>query len=688
MHILEKDGVRLVINASGQISEFSLNSVPNIISRPVGLFRAVIHAGDNWELVAFSDDQHLDIDVQDDRITLRCSELQTREGLVSISLELVIHIESGRIHFDSTIINNSDATLNEWFYPCIGTIERLDEGIMNLLYPRHLGERIIGINAYLMSLTGREALHEITATYPGPLSMQWMTLEGNDTCLYLTGRDSQFYASALRAVGSPEGGVTLEMNKMSFVKPGETWQCPPYMAWLYTGNWMQGSQEYASWASSWRKPVVPKDWVQAMNGYFLVINKQQYGDELWSYDTLPQLYEYAQAHGFDVLGLFGWYHSGHDNHYPDLEVSPTMGGVDSLRKNIRKVQNMGGHVTLYFQGHLMDISTKYYKETGHKLEGKTRWGTPYYEYYDKFCYSDYLHFFSKNPFATICPSCSDWHELMAQNADWIHSFGADGILYDQIGGMPPYPCFDSTHEHLQDRPSLSHAPGRIKLHKRIRKQVDQYPDYAYMSEHVTDVHSQFLDCIHGIGSYPGGKGHGYMEKSIGTHDIIVGSAETGPSAMPELFRHTFPETYVTIRNSNPYVSRRFANYAFLYGFKLEMELRYLKDKEFIKEQRQPEDLDYVKKISDLRKTYRKYLLEGQFLAQLDLVDIGPGLKRALYQAKDGTFALAIWNDTSKELPISSIVEGAQWNRWATPETDGQGNPDTIEQDQVMLLFND
>ena len=684
---IQNDLITLSVNEAGQIEHLSMKGGPNVIARPTGLFRAILKTGENWEDVVFADRQKLKVSVSGHSVLISCDKLRTRDGERGTALRLTIRLEEDRLVFESRVSNSSESTLNEWIYPCLGTIDTLSGGKPDLLYPKHLGERIKHIGDYLKGMTGREALHEISDSYPGPLSMQWMLLEDSGTCLYLSGRDTLFYTSAMRAKGSKEGGVTLEMNKMAFVKPGETWECPAYLAWLYEGSWMQGAREYALWAASWRTPVTPKEWVKKMNGYFLVINKQQYGDENWPYDTLPALYDFAKAHGFDTLGLFGWYHSGHDNRYPDLEVSPSMGGEKTLKDNIKKVQEKGGHVTLYYQGHLMDVGSDYYRETGHLLEGKTRWGTPYYEYYDKYCHSDYLHYFSKKPFATICPSCGEWHELMARRADWIHSLGADGILYDQIGGMPPYPCFDESHPHLMNKPSLSHAQGRVQLHKRIREQVDSHENYAYMTEHVTDVHSQFLDCLHGIGSFPGAKGTSAAVPGIGTRGAVHRGADgSGPLMMPEMFRFTFPQTLITIRNPNPSVSRRFANYALLYGYKLEMELRYFTDKEYILDNEGEEDRIYSKKLARLRSTHGDYLLEGRFLAQEGLINSNEQVKAALFERADGCRAAVLWNDTDEDQPVSLSLEGARWNSWASPEGEGSGIPAFIKPQGAMLIY--
>ena len=238
--------------------------------------------------------------------------------------------------------------------------------------------------------------------------------------------------------------------------------------------------------------------------------------------------------------------------------------------------------------------------------------------------------------------------------------------------MPPYPCFDESHPHPMDKPSLSHAQGRVRLHKRIRAQVDSHENYAYMTEQVTDVHSQFPDCLHGIGSFPGAKG--------------TGADGSGPLMMPEMFRFTFPQTLITLRNPNPSVSRRFANYALLYGYKLEMELRYFTDKEYILDDEGNEDRIYVKQLARLRLDHGDYLLEGRFLAQEGLYNGNEQVKAALFERADGCRAAVLWNDTDEDQPVSLSLEGARWNSWASPDGEGSGIPAFIKPQGAMLIY--
>lgn len=665
---LRNEWIRIDLNEKAQITWLEdLNSGNgNIIAEPKPIFRAAvlrttdaINTGENKEDMAFVHEQDICVTLETDTITVSVTNLKTKMGIKDAQLRLTITLNDNEVVFGGSISNYSDSCINELFYPCIGSINTLGNGAPDLLYPVQSGIRVKDICNTLKDSTRRESLYEMTESYPGRLSMSWMTLTDQANCLYMACYDELFHAMSLRAKGSEQGGVSLEFDKLCFVKKDEVWEIPKMVIALYQGSWRLGADKYIAWANTWRKPIQPTEWMKKLNGYFLVINKQQYGYESWPYDTLPELYEHAQAHGFDSLGLFGWYHTGHDNNYPDLDVSPTMGGTEGLKAGIQKVQEKGGHVTLYYQGHLLDIESPFYKKEGKRWEGKNIWGNPYYDFYPKFCYSDNLRFFSKKAFSTICPTVKKWHKMMADRIDWIAGFGADGALYDQIGGMSPYPCYNERHGHMNNKPSLSYTQGRLKLLPAIRKRVEVHADFAFMSEHITDLYSQFLDCVHGIGTFP------------------------RQEMMPQLFRYCFPDTMITVRNPKPYMDERMTNYAFAFGFKLEMELRYDTDQIFIQEDHAPKKRIYTKQVSELRRKYEDYLLTGTFRADEGIESAN--VHANIFKAADGSRIIALWNDTDQTVIPQITLSSGRISGWANINGEGDGMLTELAANSIAIL---
>ncbi|HML48398.1 MAG TPA: DUF6259 domain-containing protein, partial [Clostridia bacterium] len=416
MITLQNEWIKLCLNEKGALTRLEnlKGGCGNVIAAPAeGLFRAVFQNGENWEDVAFANAQDYDIQASGDAATLTVKGLRTRDALHDVTLTMRVALEGERVRFTGSIDSRTDATLNDFFSPCVGKLKPLGRGKRDLLLPEQAGRRYTNICDRVAVDETQNGVSVMSIAYPGMASMSFMMLEDGDQCLYLGSHDALFHAASMSVAGSEEADISLEMDRMVFVKKGEHFELPEGVLMLYQGDWRKGADVYAQWAKTWRKVPESPDWMRDMTGYFLVINKQQYGDELWPYETLPELYDLAKAHGCDTLGLFGWYHTGHDNQYPDLDASPTMGGADALRAQIKAVQAEGGHVTLYYQGHLMDTGSPYYKAVGHRLEGKTRWNTPYLEEYSKYHKSEYLRRYSKKLFATVCPSCTEWHGLMA-----------------------------------------------------------------------------------------------------------------------------------------------------------------------------------------------------------------------------------------------------------------------------------
>ena len=650
-----------------------------IVNDGASIFRAVLKEEENWEMCTVPEQQRYSVECTDSSLVLTASFLVCDTRTASVIVKLVIRLDGDFLQFSGSIANHDTCMITDVFYPCIGAIKSLSGGNPDLLWPDCTGQRIVNINGHLAKGDDFKQGKVLSATYPGPLSMQWMSLIEGQEVLYYSGHDHLFHTSSLRVVSKEyEQGraLTLETDKLAFVRPGETWQQPQSVICLYYGSWRKGADEYVAWTQTWRNPVKKVDWIRSMQGYFLVIMKQQYGDEIWPYDSIPALYEQAKSFGCDTVGLFVWYDSGHDNQYPDLSVSDSLGGEDALKEGIKAVQEEGGRVTLYYQGHLMDVGSPYYQKHGKDLEGRTIWNTPYYEDYSKADASDFLKYFSKKKFSTVCPSCPEWHDLMTKKAKWVASFGPDGILYDQIGGMPSYPCFNENHPHMQNRPSLSYTQGRLLLLKKIHEKVRALsPTYVFMTEHETDVYSQFLDALHGIGVCP-------MPKK----GKIPGSSWTSlSSTAPQMFRYCFPETIVTLRNPNPFLSPRYVNYAMLYGFRYELEIRYASDKKFLMNNEKQQWRDYARDVAQLRSHYADALLCGTYREQEGITLDNKTIGCSLFESETMS-CIVLWNDTEEVQQFSLCHESKQIVGWETINDKGSTAINIIEANSVMVLL--
>ena len=672
MFTLKNEYIALSVDDKACLTEYSHIGLQtgNLITRPIPMFRVVLHHEDNWEDIAYAENAEITVEGEGEHGCIKVSALNTDMGRFPVEMQLKIRLEKDKMYFDSEINNKSEALVNELVWPCFGAMKTIGKEKTGLLFPHGLGVYHGDIINKLSGVSQDGGNKTMNITYP-KAKMQWLMLQNEKRCFYVSGRDDQFMVGNMTVVGSPECDISVEMSKWAFVAPGEVWQSPSFLIWYYEGTWQQGAEEYRSWADSWYHPVPVRSWMHTMTGFCLVINKQQYGDEVWSYHDIPKLYDIAQAHGCDTLGLFGWFETGHDNFYPDLTVSESMGGEKALREGIQKVHEKGGRVVLYYQGHLIDVNTPYFKSgKGWRDARKNYVGQPYYEHYCKYSQSEFNRYYGGRTFATACPWCKEWQDLMAEKAEWIYSLGADGVLFDQLGGMTPAPCFDKNHGH--PKASIAFGLGRHKLLRRIREAVDKHDDYCVMIEGLFDPVSQFIDCTHG--------GIKYVRS-----DRLNASQSKGPFTcpMPEMFRHTFPEAKTTHRIAKPYMDFRYVNSALCYGAVYEFEIRYLMDRQYVEEGRHPEWFEYAAAMTRMRQKHPELLLNGRYSCNPELAEANPFLKHGFFTAGDQK-CVVFWNDTDIDLPLNLCSYTGR--SWENPYESGEEIPSVLPSDAIIVIY--
>ncbi len=682
--------IKATFDAYGRLVDFTntdcaKNSI--LAEAPKTPFRMTIELGENKEVTICQDAVKPKVFKQSNAIEFTYETLEFFDGqhqlTIPIRLSLKATIVDDTLVFDASINNSSQARILDFTYPVVGKIADLGTGLPPaLLMPSQAGFRIQNAPAWLAGMWEHRENSPNTAThvYPGEASMQWQALADEQSSLFLTAHDCDFYPNEITQRGEANRKiVTLEFTRIICLEPGRKFNSPEAVLHFYKGTWHKGAKNYANWMNQYRPQHVKPDWIRKMAGYFLVINKQQYGYEMWPYHTLPKLYELAKAHGCDTLGLFGWYHTGHDNQYPDLEVSPTLGGTQTLKENIKKVQNEGGHVTLYYQGHLIDETSDYYRnKDGKRICVKNIWGSPYVEFYNKSHQSDFLKNFSRKMFAIACPSTPEWRDLMLRRQDWLADLGPDGCLYDQIGGIIPYVCFDKSHGHKQDNPALANTGGRRQLLNSLQTHAKHInPNFAFMSEHINDIYSGYLDAVHSCGVTPSAPGD-YADAHDNPH--VVRRIN-----YPALFKYCFPNDVITTRNPNPHISTRLSNYALAFGFRPEMEIRYQADCDDVLSDKYKQTREYALKVASLRQQFANELLLGTFVDNEEIESCDPHIIATSF-VNQNTMAVVLWNDTPNQYKLDNFKAKEGWtiDAIATPGGSLDKLPATIEPGQLIV----
>ena len=603
------------------------------------------------------------------------------ETAIDVQLDLTITAVDDEFRFGGTIVNNSqNLIVTEWKYPIFlgieGDRESKQHATPMVLWPNGLGQRFPRLELF-----GSHRAFE----YPGGHgTMQWLAFTHGDTGLYFGCHDPQCKMKTFAAAHTRGVGYDVSLKHLPYCVPGQRWEGPPTAVMPYAGPWYIAARRYRQWFQSWTDPLPQPQWVKDSTGCLLTIMKQQNGDLMWKYGSLERLADLAEERGLDMIGLFGWAHGGHDRYYPDYIPDSTMGGAETLKESIKKVQQRGLRVFLYANGQLIDSATEFYRLQGVQTIIADQRGRPTFDMYNKFKAT------STPIFVIACPAAPLWRDRMLTLAKQAHALGADGILFDQLGVVSPRQCFTASHGHK----TPADAEGRLDLIRGIARQMRKLdPEFVILTEGVVDAEQTDIAYFHGCG--------------MGFYYFEPGTSET---TFPELFRYTFPGLVATQRVPNPFLTRNFANYACAYGLRFEIESRYTADVKYLTTDQVPtpeeyadcnsppnvslvqttpckESAHYMQQVAQFRSRHGELLLLGDF-SDMDGLETaaGPIVVKA-FRSKDRVGVL-LWNPTAEEHSAQVNVPGYQLSAAYAPESTGRvdGNAPLAAESIRLLIW--
>jgi hypothetical protein len=662
-YVLRSSAVNLALDAGGRLVQFGNPATRHDYLGTPGhaIWRMFYRSPDAIDLEISPDDQQATVSQQGGALVLRYDTLvahlprQGEKRVIQVALTIRVALDGDTLTWTAEVQNREPGIeITELWLPWIYGLGNLGLGRdADILYwPERGGRRIRNPQARLaQNLTGRgdpgaAQEHEwLRLTYPFPASMQWYTLNDGEEGIYVGSHDPTLMVTCLNVMAHRDRGVdddgTLSASiiKYPFVKSGESWVSEPIVVRLYTGDWHVAARTYRAWADTWYHPPEPPAWIRRAPGWVKPFMKNQQGLIRAVYSDLPGMLQRAQAVGMNILHFFGWVKQGFDNRYPHYAPDEALGGEEGLKRAIAQVEDAGGKMILYTQGQLVDPSTEFYRTKGHRIVARDIWGHEYREQYAFFSEGSLLQVMRNKWFGNACPSAPGWLEQLISQFEMVQGFGAQGILYDQMGGMPPYICYADNHEH--SKPSLAYGPYKVRNMKRLREVIKaRDPEFAFVTELVTDCYCPYIDIIHshGIGFWP------------------------APESFGEMFLYTFPEPLITHRADVPDERQKHFGFAFTMGLRFDANTGDTEN---------PAVASYLGRLCALRNAHPELLLEGRFVDNEGFVCDNSEVSAHSFLAGD-RLAVTLWNPTAVPQAVRIAAPGyvLQEVAWQDPSLSG------------------
>lgn len=606
MYRMENEFITLEMDENGILQELRNRKTGRNLLRPHQLLRLILGDSGCLELDAVPAGRP-EVQCEAGRVSLKYSAVECEEcGTIPIAVSLSAELCGDEIHWGIALENRSqEQVVREVHYPILSI--RDPEPPMAAITSERVSERLENLPAQIRScfthyMAPDQKYIRRTALYPGrAASMNCFALDWGNEGLYYGCHDSTFELTGQVFELERQKSVNMYVVRYPFLKADGSWRECNIVTAPYSGSWTVCAEKYRKWADGWFTPPQIPDHVAHSSGWQRIILHHQYGEYLFPYEKLEQAYDDAAKAGIDTLFLFGWTAAGMDSGYPVYSADPKLGGVKTLKENIRKVQVKGGKVILYFNGQLIDVESDYYRSgEGARVAIKRADGTEHRESYNFTNGGTFLRAFVNKTFVVACPACRSWLEILKRHVDFAVELGVDSVFFDQLG-LLSYPCCDPSHGHPV--PYTGIMQGKREMLKELYEYAkSRNPEMGVGIECTTDQTLQYTDFVHIFGFPAGVWNSDWREKGEKPRTLSASY----------LFKAAFPEAVISNRNIRDDSDVEFpVNQMLLLGSRSDVEI--YRCRATIAET--PHYQAYLAKANALRERFGRLLYDGTFRAE-------------------------------------------------------------------------
>ena len=555
------------------------------------------------EIQIMPDAQKARVSCDGKAITIHYPKLVDIDGAkVAMSLTLTLTLQDDEVHFASAVENNMEhSIIRELHYPLVRNAQLPKNHALILSHSggRFYADPVKHINSKAMSgsaqyMSPHQHFRQRDVHYGGHAAMNFYLFNGENCGVYVGSHDPLIQDTwhGLRVYPDANGEFTqLEFGlyKYPHCFCGEKWTNDTNLISLYNGTWHVAADKYGKWvrATWWDRKPQPK-WVQEMKSWQRVIFKHQYGDYLLKYtDMNGRVKDAAESVDANTLLFFGWWKEGFDNSYPNYTEDDTQGGDKAMRREILKFRDSGKHVAQYFNGHLIDRLSDFYKSgLGSKVCYKSPSGSEVSDEYRFSGMGTWLSEYMAQTFVIADTRFPEWRALLKTLVDRAASCGASAAFFDQMGkGYGKKRPWDTSREFPVPDNRLVYDKGQTMKILRDYAREKYGSEFGIGSEHIMDYSMHFVDFT--------------MSNGI----------KYGKEDFTELMRYIFPELKFSNRSQRDDndVERR-VNMTLLKGLCNDIEIyrcRGLIDET-------PRYQAYLAKVNAIREAYKDCFMFGTF----------------------------------------------------------------------------